>query len=228
MGTRDKDYRRRIFLILLLGVSALFICPRCPSRSAPQLHSPGWRRWGGCTPGWSWSLHMVPAWADPPACHCRMEYEDEVLRKMVPAAPRRPVRGESEHCSSGGSGPAQGPVCGEGDATWRLAESLEHSRTWVGSSSRPFSHLFLLWGDGAWSQCLGLEEDWPLCRQQGHKTVCVSTNRVFFPAMSEEHGAVVRCWDIGWSSTPKAFGSLSLVNPFSDLGGSGVLAVVPI
>ncbi|KAF1582860.1 UNVERIFIED_CONTAM: Voltage-dependent L-type calcium channel subunit alpha-1S, partial [Eudyptes robustus] len=39
-----------------------------------------------------------------------MEYEDEVLRKTVPAAPRRPVRGESRHhSSSGGSRPAQGP-----------------------------------------------------------------------------------------------------------------------
>ncbi|KAF1431355.1 Voltage-dependent L-type calcium channel subunit alpha-1S, partial [Spheniscus mendiculus] len=39
-----------------------------------------------------------------------MEYEDEVLRKTVPAAPRRPVQGESRHrSSSGGSRPAQGP-----------------------------------------------------------------------------------------------------------------------
>ncbi|KAF1476776.1 Voltage-dependent L-type calcium channel subunit alpha-1S, partial [Pygoscelis antarcticus] len=39
-----------------------------------------------------------------------MEYEDEVLRKTVPAAPRRPVRGESRHrSSSGGSRPAHRP-----------------------------------------------------------------------------------------------------------------------
>lgn len=38
-----------------------------------------------------------------------VEYEDELLRKTVPAAHRRPARGESQHCSSSGdSRPAQG------------------------------------------------------------------------------------------------------------------------
>uniref|UniRef100_A0A8C0VGH1 Voltage-dependent L-type calcium channel subunit alpha n=1 Tax=Cyanistes caeruleus TaxID=156563 RepID=A0A8C0VGH1_CYACU len=45
----------------------------------------------------------------------RVQYEDEVLRKTVPAARRRPARGESGICrSSGGLGPAQGPGQGEG------------------------------------------------------------------------------------------------------------------
>lgn len=32
-----------------------------------------------------------------------------------------------------------------------LAESPERSRTCLGSSKRPSSHLPTLWGDGAWS-----------------------------------------------------------------------------
>ncbi|NXT53606.1 CAC1S protein, partial [Pluvianellus socialis] len=45
-----------------------------------------------------------------------MQYEDEVRRRTVPAARRRPAQGESQHCSSSGdSGPTQGPRVLPGD-----------------------------------------------------------------------------------------------------------------
>ncbi|NXD65643.1 CAC1S protein, partial [Eolophus roseicapillus] len=64
-----------------------------------------------------------------------MEYEDEVLKRTVPAAPKHPVRGEFQHhSSSGGSGPAQGPQPGEDVTVTGTASSSEHQ--W-GESSDP-------------------------------------------------------------------------------------------
>lgn len=173
-GHTQKGQRLPMYSVLLLGVSTLFIHSSCPYRSVP----PGWRRWGGLHPRGSWAQCVGPAQADPPACPCRVQYEDEVLRKTVPAARRRPAWGESRLCcSSGGLGPAQGPGQGEGSdvdgwkeemqapISWRFAESTEHSRTSPESSRSP-SPPSTLWGDETWRQCLRLGEHWP---SQGSK-----------------------------------------------------------
>ncbi|NWS77411.1 CAC1S protein, partial [Crotophaga sulcirostris] len=63
----------------------------------------------------------------------RVEYEDEMQRKTVPAAPTCPAQGESQHHScSGGCGPAQGP--GEDSTAAGTASSSRHQQ---GESSDP-------------------------------------------------------------------------------------------
>lgn len=138
-------------------------------RAAP----PGWGavtglhpQAGGCgraaPPGGAGSV-CAPSQADPPACLARVQYEDEVLRRTVPAARRRPAWGESGLCSpSGALGPAQGQgrgkglmvlVEGGGAGPAKFAESTEHSRISLESSRRPFSLLspfeVMIHGDSA-------------------------------------------------------------------------------
>lgn len=94
-----------MYSVLLLGVSTLFIHSSCPCRGVPGLGKVGRAAAPGEAGLSEWSparLTLLPALA-------RVHYEDEVLRRTVPAARRRPAQGESGLCpSSGGLGPAQG------------------------------------------------------------------------------------------------------------------------
>lgn len=94
MGTRDKGYQHKRIYFSFLG------SPPCSSIPAvsPRVEKVG----RAASVGGAGCRVEVPAQLPRLPAPARLQYEDEVLRKTAPAAPRPPAQGECQHLSCPG------------------------------------------------------------------------------------------------------------------------------